>query len=95
MTRLARHHHRDPAPSATSAHPDTADLREITERAVTLYSERSPVAAAKALGRGCRNQTRGGRVSIAAQMVEALFDRDPAGLQECIAYLRGLGVRRA
>ena len=64
MTRSARYVHPpgDPAPAATPAHPDTVDLREITERAVRLYSERDPRAAAIALARGASRQTRGATV---------------------------------
>ena len=90
MTRLARHHHRDPAPAATPAHPDTADLREITERAVRLYSERDPRAACLALARGASRQTRGGKASIIIALLEALAEREPALFDDMRAYLARL-----
>ena len=92
MSRAARYVHppRDPAPAATPAHPDTADLREITERAVRLYSERDPRAACVALARGASRQTRGAKLAIVGQLVETLAEREPGLFDDCLTYLARL-----
>jgi hypothetical protein len=74
---------------------DNIDLTAITAHAAGLYAARDPLAAARAIGDGCRGQSRGGRVSIASQMIERLFRNDPAGLDECLDYLARLRQRQA
>ena len=82
------------APAAAPLGADTAALGDLTRRATVLYAERDPLAAARAIGDGCRGRSRGGRVSIASQMIERLFRNDPARLDECRAYLSRLRVQR-
>jgi hypothetical protein len=82
------------APASAPLSQDNIDLSAIPAHAAGLYAARDPLAAARAVGDGCRNQSRGGRVTIAAQMVERMFRNDPTGLDQCLTYLSRLRSQR-